>query len=573
MRFYIATSILILFVLVAFPQGVLGAPITKFGTVQSGSIGIGNGYYDNELGFTNVSINRNIYIITESDVLYIIEPLGYPFGLSGAVQLVAKGAATGDLKYGFVASDGYLYFTDGQGIKRKKTRSDNTLVYANDTAIGSNVLLLYSGTISKLFEFEGQIYFFDGTNLKSFSYPDYTPITIMSGVTQGQDFAIATVGGEFTVFVSYSTSLVNASTAYGRFILYSSTASTKNTIRYDQYGIAGACGGCSQQFARSSLFITSNYIYTNFYSEYSDGVSHRVTEGEKVLYRSNYSIYSSDGYTAIHPNWRSNAYNIGGYSEFAMYAKTTTTYDIFSFAEIGVLNIATVPADITYDIAEVSSYYPTYYNNSKFMILESIQIQSTSNLLLWISIDDTYLWQVDLIDPNNTAVLTYTTGACNGILSCRVINTITFNPPINGWAQGNWTAKLYELNTITGAKALIATSSKFAVSNQSNPGGSIGGNAPISQPNSPVSTTEITNILTSNSFWGLILVAGIMISVGLIAGKNNSNPVMPMLMAGFLALAVVTLMNWLPAWILFSTILIVMAGFAWKLAQNQNTGS
>jgi hypothetical protein len=67
-----------------------------------------------------------------------------------------------------------------------------------------------------------------------------------------------------------------------------------------------------------------------------------------------------------------------------------------------------------------------------------------------------------------------------------------------------------------------------------------------------------------------------MLGVGALAGKNskdNSAPVVPMVMSGFLGLAVTTMVGWMPIWITFGTLLIVIVGFSWQQATKTNTGS
>lgn len=95
-------------------------------------------------------------------------------------------------------------------------------------------------------------------------------------------------------------------------------------------------------------------------------------------------------------------------------------------------------------------------------------------------------------------------------------------------------------------------------------------------PNEPIGSDNVINLLSNNTFWALILTVGIMLAVGAGASrdtKDNSAPVVPMVVSGFLSLSVTTILGWMPVWIVFGAVIIAIVAFAWNYAKNANVGS
>jgi len=144
------------------------------------------------------------------------------------------------------------------------------------------------------------------------------------------------------------------------------------------------------------------------------------------------------------------------------------------------------------------------------------------------------------------------------------------NHPPQNWTNGTYTVKLYEhiFNT-----PYILSSDTVNVMNASGYLGiitqtPIGINTPIKTPDEV--QTEMTALLTSSFFWALILTVGLMIAAGIETGKNM-NPIIPMVVVGFLSICGFTLIGWIPAWITFSMILLLVVIFAWQRAKDMNT--
>ena len=84
--------------------------------------------------------------------------------------------------------------------------------------------------------------------------------------------------------------------------------------------------------------------------------------------------------------------------------------------------------------------------------------------------------------------------------------------------------------------------------------------------------SSITNMLTSNIFWALIIIVGLMLAVAVETRSRGRDAIMPMAIVGFMGMSVFTMIGWMPAWILVSTLLIAVVTFAWSQAKNMNTG-
>lgn len=82
----------------------------------------------------------------------------------------------------------------------------------------------------------------------------------------------------------------------------------------------------------------------------------------------------------------------------------------------------------------------------------------------------------------------------------------------------------------------------------------------------------ITDLLGSMMFWAFLLTAGMMIAVGIEAGKYGYNAMLPMVITGFLGIASFTMIGWIPAWIMVSTILVAIVAFAWQQSKNTEGG-
>ncbi len=222
--------ILIMLLFVVTPFKVQGIPFSNF-SGSTGRIGNGNGYFSDELTYFNMTSNKNIFIVTENNQINIVEPIGYALGLSSSPALILKGDS--DLQFGFIASDGYLYFTDSQGIKKRKTRDTTTPYYANDTGWSGQILLVYAGASGKLVQFEDKVYFFEGTTLKYFTVEEYLVATVFTGISNSGSFTVLRKNGVLTVlhyYLSLNTCGTYIQTSFTQ--LFSSNSTAKNSQIY-----------------------------------------------------------------------------------------------------------------------------------------------------------------------------------------------------------------------------------------------------------------------------------------------------------------------------------------------------
>lgn len=257
-------------------------------------------------------------------------------------------------------------------------------------------------------------------------------------------------------------------------------------------------------------------------------------------------------------------------------------------------NFSTQQADLIYTKKNIYSVYDTYYNNSKIQI--NFEIAYTADVVQ----KDVYSHRIDILAPSGVTISSFPTirgcedeGIFDWLLDPdRQYNCIAVSKPIDiidyianpaavlasagsisfspstFWPAGNYSAKLYELPSVT-----LLASDTFSVLNQSGTLTSATGNNPGQNPNQPIAGTDIINLLQNNTFWALILTIGMMIGIGIMSASGGNNPAIPMIMAGFLGMAVTAFLGWMPLWIVFGTVLIVIVAFAWKYAGNSNTGS
>jgi len=534
-------------------------PFNNFSTV-TGSIGNGNGYYSDESAFTNISTPRNIYVVAEPTQIVIVEPIGYPQGQSGAITLMVKGDT--NFQYASVLSDGYLYFTDSQGLKKRKTRDSNTVHIANTS---SEVLtILASASIGKFYEYQGRIYFIDGTTLKYTSAPDYQVTTVWTGITKGQSMAVTNINGVFTLYVSNVFSNTCSANLCATLNVMSSNSTINNSVIYTASSSQVAPGG-TLSYAYSTLFLTNTYLYVNAAGHVTYSTFHGYLDTEKVFRLSNYSVASTDYYVSSVKHV-SNAIALGGYSTIALYDYSTTVYDTFNFAESGILVEVTQPAQITYTTKTIESTQSTYYNRSNIKLNYNIVIDSDPFGDNGLIATDDYRWMVSMVDPNGVSKDVYQTPKCNlPFLSftCSVSETLEFAWPDPGWLQGAWTAKLYEINTVTPNRALIATSSVFTVLNTSLENQSV-----INPPTIPITSgtaPQAINLIDGFVLWmgmgsnsvSKFLFAGIIIAIcgtiGFMIKRGNGNVAM---VFAFLPYAFFSMIDYIPKWVFIISIIL-----------------
>jgi len=385
---------LILFILLVGLIPIASAVSFNSPSGTTGTIGNGNGYFDNEGTLFNYTTDRNIYVLAELTSIWITEPMNRGLSITSDIELMTMGNSS--FRYAMVASDGYLYYIDLDGIKRRQTRNDANVHVANDTGFGGSSVLIYSSSsVYKLVEYNSRIYFLEGLALKYFELDD---LLIVSATTLSLS---ACVGTNTAVSINFDITsngtviidrMITNGAIDGYFCHYSLVDST--LTKFNTSALMATGGGTWHGY--SSIIPTDNYIYIN------TNVTDLTVKGgyENVYYIGNGSIKSVNTYITS-PVWN-NTISLGGYTTVAMYASSINTYNVFNFIEAGNLH-AFNPAVLTYSQSTINSLYDTYYNNSKFVI--QIDVEYTAN----VTQKEIYTHRIDLIDPNSAVIGTFNT--------------------------------------------------------------------------------------------------------------------------------------------------------------------
>jgi len=548
-----------------------------------GAIGNGNGYFDNEQLAFNITSVKNVYLLAEPYGISIVEPLGYATGQSGANLLITKG--NNNIRYAMVASDGNIYYSDGDGLKMRNTRSSTATYEANDTydqivnPSGTSTSIITSANIYSFSEVNGNIYFVDGNFVKHFPLDgrivqtdyDYTAVP-GTKFTDGKGVAFFEINGTVTALGSRS----NSAGCSFDFV--------NSSIGWEYLTSNAYCGGVTNLI---SSFESENYIYASEISALMANPGIQVVFNKANIHAVPWVVGNRSGewdnYSSVH---------LGSNSVYALYVDgTTNTYNVFNFFEPGTLKTTTTQPELTYATSFVQSIYPIYYNNSQFKIEYGLNFSvDYTKFDIPVIGEDTLLYshRIDLTDPNGTYVGTYPIKVTcpdtptlidivlypSALYTCTASETFHFQSS-TPWKNGTYTVDLIEKTLETGVDATLSTDS-FNVLNEKGTLAGIGGNQPggttPSNPNQPITSNEIVSLLQNNTFWAFILTIGCMVAIGIIAGRGNNNPTVPMAMGGFLGLAVTSFIGWMPLWITFATILIVLVAASWEYAKNSNTG-
>lgn len=512
---------------------------------QTGSINNGNGYFDDDASTFNYTGSRNVYIVAESTAVWIFEPISYASGTSGAYQVVNSTLAniTDAVIFG-----GYVYFIDTNVLKKKKTRSDGLLCQSTDTGVSGCAQIMVSGIGETIRVINGVLYYTKGANLYHLDstgseVSDFaiTAITIPGGGSQFTSYTLAYNGSTLQMYV--------AGASGGQVYDYYCTSSECTRINSVSLGASAAVW--------STWFTTGTQVYT---------VQAKVGGGsrETKYYLGNSSTFSVNYVSVDNLAMRDRLY-VGEKSVIGLIAQTNISYETFNSNEAGISNEITLPSDITYDTATIQSLDSTYYNKSIIYLNYNVVLDSLNVNNLLLDFDD-YRWMIAMTDPNGVTQDIVQSPACmyDSILdtTCQITSSMGIQAPSNGWLSGSWSAKLYEINTITLDRALIATSSSFTVLNTSEENQSIipppfipptSGTAPqaISIIDGWVSWLGLGVNSVSKLLFAMIIIA-IAGTVGLIWGNGNIAMVF-----AFVPYAFFTFIDYIPKWIFIITIILM----------------
>lgn len=544
--------------------------VASFSAV-SGTVGNGNGYYDDDTLQFNLSSNSNIYAVTESGNITILEPIGYSFGASAAKRdLIQKGDS--DLKYGVVGSDGYIYFIDSQGIKRKNTRNSDGSVYANSSV---DVGIITSDSPEKIYEYDSRMYYIISGTLKSFSIlSSYTVQTDFGGLTGDYSLSVYERNGVLTVFHVYMSCVGN----YGTVRLYMSNGTSKNNLVIPEYSISSGAG-CAFTSRGSSTFITERYLF--YQSSGQVTVTSVTGYNESVIHLSNLTLFQSN-YVYSGLNYHPNSYDLGGYTTVGLYS-STNIYTTFGFFEAGTLNSLGNPIELEYSNSYIQSVYTTYYNNS------NIDIQYNLNFVAHTGDFDIPLFGTNTLLFSHSANMLYNGtllnshpigGSCtnigalaillygqNAVSNCTASGSYSLSS-VTGWAPGTYSLQLIEQNSTSGVQAIVDEDT-YIVLNQS---GTLVGTVPYSP--SITSGTAPATLALFDGFvsllgWGVnpvskfafaLIVIALCMLTGFIATKGQ---IFGGVIIGLIPYLFFTFIEYVPAWgiVILGIVVAIKIGF------------
>jgi hypothetical protein len=547
---------------------VHAAQISSLTGIRPGSIGNGNGYFDNEADYFDMSSDANVFLVSERGAdggVWIMEPVGYSMGRSSIAHLI-----TGKVVwYATVASDGYIYFIDNTSIRRKNTRGSTAPISSISTSDATTIDSFTAGTypgITPIIEIDGYVYYLDGNaqSVKRFSLSDLVVSTVYTGlqpisdtVTMRQFFsAFAPLNS--TAFL-YSTISHTPGTGECVITIRQADASSK-TAAINSSSFTGSCVDSST--INTTLFVSPHY----WGYDLSPGTSNQISN---VFYRNNawkQTFLPTGGtYRQITQNvW------VGGKTNVLLYADNTY-YNTYSFLETGSSNEQLVPPDIIYTTATIASKYGTYYNSSQVRVDYDVYIDTGlfSGQFWLLPLD--YRWEIDLIDPEGVIIDTTVSPACSvNFFTCSVNYSLIYVPRPY-WAPGAWSAKLYEKKNSNTLRALIATSAPWTILNASQSANATKGVVPTTAISSGSGVTALTSIDGWTALFGLgvnaiskFLFAMVIIVIFMIIGcLLTRGELSGAVILGVLPYMFFTFIEYLPAWaiIILGIVVAIKIGF------------
>ena len=513
----IKNIILIITAFLIMPLSVSALSFSNLSSTSTsvGSIGNGNGYFDDPRATFNYSDTRNIYVLAESTQVWIVEPISYVGGASNTYALInsSVGAITDA-----VVHNGYLYFVDNAVLKKKKTRNIGNICESTDTTAGGCVSIIVSSNVGNTLRVHNNIlYYTSGTSLKHLDSNDNTV----------SDFVIGTIPGGEAQFKSFAVTTNGSSTQVYATLFNGADVKLYRCISTGCVAVSGVISSNSVPW--TTLFTSANYVYF---------LDYQVTGGspslESTYYISNSTAVSVDYVTTNTLALRNRVY-VGGQSVIGLITQTTTTYDTFNFLEAGQdsLPLSEGSGIVSYISKTVEVPNPTYYNDSvipmnvnlKFIITDSNHTNYSTSAF-WhlhafnptgIEVEDHDLpiictQQQPWWDPFGVFTLFIVDNvepwACDGT---QTVNYVRSEGQF--WINGTWTVELTE--QVPGTTSVLSfdtwnivnqtSGGTGSISQTPESGGGLGGQS--------VSGTDITNMLSSKIFWTLVFIIGIMLMV------------------------------------------------------------
>jgi len=224
--------------------------------------------------------------------------------------------------------------------------------------------------------------------------------------------------------------------------------------------------------------------------------------------------------------------------------------------------VGATTGEIIYTSKTIESRDTSYYNHSAILLDYNINMDTgiTSGQFTLLPLN--YNWVINLVDPNGVVVNHYQTGKCAvDFFTCHIMGSLSYTAPSIGWWAGAWTAKLYEVNTITGHTTLITVSTPFTVIGNSSD--------TIAPPTEPITSGTAPDAIIAIDWWVTLLGLGLNVVskmafslvlitliglVVLLVSKRGDVAALAM----FAPYAFFTYINYIPKWI-FIIVIIMLA--------------
>ncbi len=521
-----------------------------------GYISQGNGYFDDDASTMNYTGDRNLYLLSETTQVYILEPISQ----QATCVLATKGNTA--ISSGIIASDGYMYLTDGEGLKKKKTRNFGCgAAVLNDTGSSGAFSIISSGTSYRsLSESGGYLYWVIVGN----------PSTIMRMRVSDSMVSIQYTGAPGVVSqASFSILPFTNGSIFNVWENVVSTASGQTQIQ-TEHSVLTAVNPAQGAWYNTGLVVTENYILSNGEHEY-------------VYYKSNRSLKSTNDFGIAQKAinlWSDSNVFCGHFTTICMYISTTTAYNAFDFIESGVFNSAGTPESglVTYISKTITVPSNTYYNNSNIPFTYNLQFNvSEDNYNLYAS---ELNWDVRTISPAGLTEIYSDIG-----LTCERTSSLYWMPYADTsytcvaqkskqlvlsegerWTNGTWNIQLTE--TYSGSVATLDSDSWNVLELLSLQQPSIISGA----SSTPTSTDDIETIgyldglvgllgfgisSTSKLLFALAITVTVVIFGFVMSGKNQFGG----MIAGLASYAFFTYIDYIPKWILIIVILVLASKY------------
>jgi len=496
------------------------------------SVNNGNGWFNDESYWNN---SGNVYTIVNYTGSYYEILLWNP--VSETVITIAKSSYT--VNDAVICPDGYLYVATTNGLFKSNYRDSTNVFWVNDTVTvfgdGKHPFSqLITSDVYALAYDSNYIYIAESSNkIYKLEYNVYDKIFLFNigkriidlDVNDNNVYTLAQ--GDFD----------------SKYYIYKNGNIIKTLI----IGYSGA-----PHYGGIEVFTNTTYNVKIYVSWNNNGNIKNDVYSDDGIFIESFDLPSSilDKANNFYIGYQSNQ----GVQIYSTNAETFATVDKKQ-------NPNFLPAELTYNQADIFSLYNTYPNNSNFEIGYTIDLTLTNDE--YDILKDNYIWKIELLNPDNYKIADYLIKSvdCSGLLSKRCYkNQIIYFSPIQNWNSGTYSVYLYEINITTNNKGFLSMDS-FEVTNQSSQTG-ITSNVDYST----MSLSDKVNYLLSNNYLWAIIIISICIGMLMQFGKSG------LLLGSGIGIGFTYLMGFIPTWMLFLFVIIIILVFAMKTSEQFSEG-